>query len=350
MTELNATPTDRTTASPGGLNSSTALWLGILFSFGFTALIWLLGPSLPQIDFLPDTGYAWYYWQLPEATFWSRATSWGLYLSHQIAIWGTIYIAQRNKLTYTKGLHPINVAALGINAFFITAHLVQSHIWYDGLAQDVSIFSSQGSVIIMLILILLLENQRRGLFFGRKVSALKATGQIVRRYHGYIFAWAVIYTFWYHPMEATSGHLIGFVYTFLLMLQGSLMFTRSHLNKWWTLSLELIVVAHGTLVAVMQANGLWPMFFFGFAAIFVVTQMWGLGLNKYWTWGFLLAYIAGVILVYSSRGWDQLNEIVRIPAIEYGLVFVAALLIWLIARLVAFIADRMGRPPAEQAA
>lgn len=350
MTQINATSTEGATASSGGLNSSAALWLGILFSFGFTALIWLLGPSLPQIDFLPDTGYEWYYWKLPEPTFWSRASVWTLYLGHQVAIWATIYIAQRNKLKYTKGLHPINVAALAINAVFITLHLVQTHIWYDGLAQDVSIFSSQGSVIIMLILILLLENQRRGLFFGKKVGFLKSTGQIVRRYHGYIFAWAVIYTFWYHPMEATSGHLIGFLYTFLLMLQGSLMFTRSHLNKWWTLSLELLVVFHGTLVAVMQANGLWPMFFFGFAAIFVVTQMWGLGLNKYWTWGFIVAYIAGVILIYSSRGWDQLNEIIRIPAIEYGLVFIAALLIWLIARLVSLIADRMGRPPAEQAA
>ncbi len=31
----------------------------------------------------------------------------------------------------------------------------------------------------------------------------------VRRNHGYIFAWATIYTFWYHPMENTNGHLIG---------------------------------------------------------------------------------------------------------------------------------------------
>ena len=34
---------------------------------------------------------------------------------------------------------------------------------------------------------------------------------------------------------------------------------------------------HGTLVAVMQGNGIWPMFLFGFAGIFVITQMHGLG-------------------------------------------------------------------------
>ena len=47
-------------------------------------------------------------------------------------------------------------------------------------------------------------------------------------------------------MEATSGHLIGFLYMFLLMLQGSLLFTRAHVNRWWTLVLEVAVLAHGT--------------------------------------------------------------------------------------------------------
>ncbi len=347
MTTAKSTMTD-SAAPQGGLQSSTALWLGILFSLGFTALIYLLGPTLPQIDFLPDAGAAWYYWQLPEATFWSRASVWSLYLGHQIAMWAIVWYAQRQRPKYTAGLHRVNVIALSVNALFIFLHLIQTHIWYDGLAQDVSIFSSQGSVILMLILILLMENQRRGLFFGRKVGFLKETGQVVRRYHGYIFAWAVIYTFWYHPMETSTGHLIGFLYTFLLMLQGSLMFTRAHLNPRWTVVLELAVVAHGTLVA-MMSNTLWPMFFFGFAAIFIVTQMWGLGLGKWWRWGFIAAYVAAAVAVYSSRGWGNLNEIVRIPVIEYGLVFVAALLIWGIMRLVALAGRSRGTEPPPAA-
>jgi hypothetical protein len=40
---------------------------------------------------------------------------------------------------YTAGLHPINVLALTTNALFILLHFVQTHIWYDGLAQDASI-------------------------------------------------------------------------------------------------------------------------------------------------------------------------------------------------------------------
>lgn len=308
----------------------TALWLGIIFSFAFTGLIWVLGPYLPQINFLPDQGAAWYYWKLPEPTFWSRATAWGGYLFHQLAIWGLIYWGQKQKLKYSNNLHRLNYMALGINALFIVLHLIQSHIWYDGLAQDVSIFSSQASVVILLVVVLLMENQRRGLFFGKKIGFLREMGQVARRYHGYLFAWGIIYTFWYHPMETTSGHLIGFLYTFFLLLQSSLMFTRAHVNRWWMVLQEVTVLLHGTLVAYFtQGSDIWPMFFFGFATMFIVTQMYGLGLERWQRWAFIGAYIAAVIVVYSSRGWVQLNEIIRIPVIEYALVFILALLIWL---------------------
>ncbi|MDA7916273.1 hypothetical protein N9B94_03465 [Verrucomicrobia bacterium] len=64
-----------------------------------------------------------------------------------------------------------------------------------GLAQDVSIWSSQWSVIIMLVLILHMENQRRGIVFGKKIRFLTETERVVRKYHGYIFSWAIVYTF-----------------------------------------------------------------------------------------------------------------------------------------------------------
>jgi hypothetical protein len=38
-------------------------------------------------------------------------------------------------------------------------------------------------------------------------------------------------------------------------------------------------------------------------------------------------YVVEAVSVYSSRGWEQLNEIVCIPVIEYLLVFVLAGLI-----------------------
>jgi hypothetical protein len=319
-------------------SSNQALWAGIIFSFAFTALIWLVRPFMPQIEFLPDTGVAWYYWQLPEATFGSRASAWLGYLAHQFFIWGTIWYAQKNKLKYTSGLHPINVVALAGTAFFIVLHLLQTAIWYDGLAKDTSIYASQGSVVVLLVMVLIMENKRRGLFFGKgkSIGWLNESGRVLRQYHGYIFAWAIIFTFWYHPVESTSGHLIGFFYTFLLMLQGALMYTRVHVNKYWTILLELVVVIHGTLVAVMLGQEVWPMFLFGFLGVFVVTQMHGLGLALWQRWGFLLAYVGLVVLVYSQRGWEYLNEIVRIPAIDYVLVFVIAGIIWVGMKLVGW--------------
>ncbi|RPI29219.1 MAG: hypothetical protein EHM70_15920 [Chloroflexota bacterium] len=311
--ETLAQPTQQ--ASPR--KDQLALWAGILFSLAFTALIALAGRRLESVPHLPDTGVAWYYWRLAEPTLMSRLTAWGFYLLHQVSIWGLIYYAQTRSNRCTTGLHPANIAALAVNALFILLHFIQTHVWYDGLAADVSIFSSQGSVIALLVWVLLMENSRRGMFFGKKLPISKQITTFARKYHGYFFAWAAIYTFWYHPMESTSGHLIGFFYMFLLLLQGSLFFTRVHTNRWWTLAQEGLVAIHGTLVAVMQGNGLWPMFFFGFAGIFVITQMHGLKLPLWSRAAILAGYIGAALWVYSGAGWGRLNEIIRIPFIEY---------------------------------
>ena len=302
------------------------LWAGIAFSFIFTGIIWLAGERLNSTPLLPDQGAAWYYWKLPQPTWITRASVWILYLAHQFAIWALIFYAQKKQLRYTTGLHKVNVWALAANATFILLHFAQTHLWYDGLAQDVSIFSSQGSVIVLLVWVLLMENNRRGMFFGKRLPIKQEIIRFARKYHGYFFAWATIYTFWYHPMVNPSAHLIGFLYMFLLMLQGSLFFTRIHINRWWTVFMEFTVLIHGTLVAVMQGNGLWPMFFFGFAGMFVITQMHGLGLKQWHKWLILGLYIGSVTLVYSQRGWDKVNEIIRIPAIEYLSVVVLALI------------------------
>ena len=318
----------KSTRKPKSNDASVALWIGIVFSALFTGLIWYLGPRLDTIELLPDAGASWYYWKLPEPTFWTRFTAWGFYFAHQIFIWGLIAYAQRSKLKYTDGLHTVNIIALAGSAFFIALRLVQSHIWYDGLAQDVSIWSSQWSVIMLLVVVLIMENPRRGMFFGKKAPLNKQVIAFLRKYHGYLFSWAVVYTFWYHPTIATAGHLLGFFYMFLLMLQGSLFFTRMHLNKYWMVTQEVMVFFHGTIVAVYQGNNLWPMFAFGFAAMFIITQMHGIGWPKWAKWVAVLAYIGSAILVYNGN-WVGLNEIIRIPIIEYLVVFVLAGLVWL---------------------
>lgn len=323
-----------------------ALWGGILFSVVFTGIIWWTGQRLTAIPHYPDFGPSWYFWRLMEPTLWTRATAWVFYALHQISFWGLIFYAQRHSYKYSTRLHKLNIIALGLNAFFILLHLIQTQILYDGLAQDVSIWSSQASVVVLLVWVLLMENSRRGLLFGKKVKFSNQINRFTRTYHGYLFAWAIVFTFWYHPMEGTSGHLIGFFYMFLLMLQGSLIFTRVHLNRWWNVTLEVLVLVHGSLVAIMTGNDLWPMFAFGFAGIFVITQMHGLGLKLWSRALILIAFVISVLFVYSDRGWAQLNEIIRIPLIEYLAVFLLAGIIafglWIARRI------RVDKNPQDQ--
>lgn len=317
---------------PAPIRAQTALWIGVGVSLAVTALIWALDYRFDDLVLLPDQGASWYYWKLPEPTAITRATAWLGYTLHQLAFWWLIFKAQRARPAYTAELHGINIALLGMNTLFVFLHFLQTHLWYDGLAQDVSIWSSQWSVILLLVVVLLMEIPRRGLFFGRRPRFKAEIYRAVRKYHGYVFAWAIVYTFWYHPMVGPWSHLIGFFYMFLLMIQGSLVFTRSHLNRYWTVVLEVMVLFHGTLVAMQQGNDLWPMFFFGFAGIFVITQMHGLGLSAASRAVIGAAYVVLVIAVYSQRGWRYLNEIVRIPAIEYLSVFVLAGIVWLMIR------------------
>jgi hypothetical protein len=323
-----------------------ALWGGIAFSLAFTALIAWAGRRLDAVPLLPDQGAAWYYWKLPAPTLWTRLSAWGLYLLHQITAWALIYYGQTRVRKYSTGLRPANIVALASTALFILLHFAQTHIWYDGLAQDVSIFSSQGSVIVLLVWVLLMENNRRGMFFGKKLPLGPEIVRWARTYHGYFFAWAAIYTFWFHPMVSTPGHLVGFIYMFLLLLQGSLMYTRVHVNRWWTLTLELMVLVHGTLVAVAQGAGLWPMFFFGFGGIFVITQMHGLPLKLWAKVLILTGYIGAVAAAYSRLGWARVNEIVRIPLIDYLAVLVLAGIIALGLRIARSL-RRQPRPVME---
>ena len=301
-----------------------ALWGGIAFSALFTFLIWAANPLLARFVLDPGDGTLIFYdWQLAEHTLWGRISAWGLYLVHQVTLWGLIYYAQTRVKKYSTGLHPVNLWALGVNALFIVLHFVQTHIWYDALAMDLSSVTSQASVILMLCFILVMENKRRGMFFGAKAAFSERVVSFAKKYHGYLFAWAIVYTFWFHPMVSTPGHLAGFFYMFLLMLQGSLFLTRIHVNKWWTVTQEVTVLVHGTLVAIFQGADLWQMFFFGFAAMFVVTQMHGLNLSRLTRWLIGLGFAAAVIVVYNAD-WSQVNEVIRIPFIEYLVAFFMA--------------------------
>lgn len=313
-----------------------AVNLGIIFTVVVCLGIVALGTWQTQFELkappADDVGF-FYEWQLAEPTFWSRATIWIGFALHQLLVWLTIWYAREHYQKYTDRLRPINYWALAINGVFVVLHYLQTAFFYDAMAQDIPSWTAQYAVIMMLFVILAMENKRRGLFFGRKIHFRKEFYRWMREYHGYAFSFAVIYTFWFHPMVPTWGHLLGFAQVILIMVQGSLMFTRVHLDNRWKFLLEILVLPHAALVALNQGGGLVYMFLFGFLAMFIVTQMHGLGLKRWVKLAFSAGFVLSVLFTYTVlRAPYMVNEVIRIPVIEYGMVFVMYGLWWLFAR------------------
>ncbi|WOX06606.1 hypothetical protein [Microbulbifer pacificus] len=307
---------------------------GLMGCLALVLVAIITGPYSEHIEFLPDETRGWYYWQLPEPSTWAFITAWVGYAAHQLFHWWIIFRARqahhKEGMGYTSGLHPINVLALVGNAFFIGLHILQTKLFYDGLAQTVSVWSSQFSVIFLLVVVLIMENPRRGLFFGKRVPIKQTVVTCLKRYHGYYFSWAILYTFWYHPIELTPGHLLGFFYLFALLLQGSLMFTRSHRNRYWTVFLESFVLIHGVVVAYLSPLQGWSavaMFFTGFLSMLVVTQIHGLGLSQRVVGSIIIGYVL-VLLGLIGSGVMSWQQPLRIPFGEYGLVLIVSLLLW----------------------
>ncbi|PKM38714.1 MAG: hypothetical protein CVV04_14050 [Firmicutes bacterium HGW-Firmicutes-9] len=324
----------------------SALWFVFAFSLVIVAATWLLSPLLApfRATLLPDSGAAWYYWKLPRPELWASSSMWVLYLAHQITVWVLIAKLKNSPYPQAGTIGKYNLQLLIANAVFIVLHLVQTVLFYDALAQFTPVMSSQGSVIVMLVMMLILLNSRRGLFFGKKVYLPPLGVAATQKVHGFYIAWAVVFTFWFHPMEGTLGHLLGFFYLFLLMGQLSLARTTWHTKIGWLTFLEVFVAIHGAIVAINAGNGMWPMFFFGFMMMFILTQMFGIIKSWLAAAGVFASYAALVAITYSGAlgswlsgtpvGWTDIHQITWIPVILYGLVFVVA---WLFAGVYALI-------------
>lgn len=308
-------------------------WLsGVLGAVLLTALVALFAPELGRFRqiLLPDSGPNWYYWKLPRPEVWATVTMWAGYILHQVLCWFFIARLQREKSQLTgDNMGRYNMALLLTNGSFSILHLLQTQLFYDGLAQFVPVWSSQYSVIVMLIFMLILMNGRRGLFFGKKAPFSQASVLGVQKTHGYYIAWAVVYTFWFHPMESTPGHLVGFFYMFLLMLQMSLAYTKLHTDVRWVTVLETLVALHGTVVALTAGQKMWSMFLFGFAMMFIVTGQYGVVKHKALRLTFSGVYLAAAFVIYSGvlgtgQKLSAIHQIFWIPIILYGLTFLAA--------------------------
>jgi len=320
---------------------------GVLIAAAFTAVIGLTAANLSGFQIVGNTDIAFAYpWRLAEPNAAARLTAWAGYLFHNIIAWVIIYFAQREKPKFGNDLRWFNWALLATHLMFIALHILQTQFFYDGLAQDVPEVTALGSVAMMLTIIILFEAPRRGLIFGKKFKFKDGFIQIARKYHGYFFAWATIYTFWYHPTEGTWGHLMGFLYMFMLFVQGTLIFNRAHINRWWTFFLEIFVIIHGVTVAILQGTGLWPMFAFGFGAMILLTQLYGLGLNTWAKRGIATGFIVIVVAYYALSGnIGGLNEVIRIPFIDYAVIF----LLYGIYLVINWIINLFKRPQQIQA-
>lgn len=313
------------------------LYISIATSLLITLAIIVLPNSINNYYSNPeiyDTGFSYYLWKFRpiDASSIARITSWSFFFLHLVSV---MVLLRKSKLDKQRidGISKYNIQLLFANLFFVILHYVHTWIWYDALAQDTPVWSSQGSVIIMLVLILIMENSRRGLFFGKKIPFPKESVRTIMKSHGAFISLAVIFTFWYHPMEFTWGHMFGVFYLLLLMIQMSLSRTKVHNNKYWNAVLEVLVLFHGTFVALQSNNELWAMFLFGFAAIFFITQIYGLGLSKKKILVSQIGFLIITLIVYSglfsNRSLGNIEEVFRIPIIEYLLVFAIVFAIYL---------------------
>ena len=240
--------------------------------------------------------------------------------------------------------------------FFHILHVVQTHTTYDGLAQELTVTTPQSSATALFIWVMVLEYSERGILFhwptsrdtgkwSRKLRLNLKPIYLARKYHAYGFAWAAVHTVWYHPMENTYGHVLGFYHTWLFLLQGSLMYTKIHQNRWLRLFQEVMVGIHGGLVALqtggpdLKGTKLWPMFTFGAFLMVVLTWIFILDIwakIPKWTRVIpLIVFLAVAVGAYSwipdadGRTFVRLQEVVRFPMIFYLGFAVAYIILYL---------------------
>lgn len=301
------------------------LFFCVGIAFILVGVIVLINPVVSDVALTSDTGASHYYWQLPNRNGLIMAFVWLLFI---IQLVGNYYLIRARLKDPSHKFTSGNRNILIFNLVMIIIHYLESIVYYDGLAQDVSVYSSQYSVILVLVVILLMQSVSRGIIFGKKLDIDGSVMKLIYAIHGFIFTFSIVYTFWYHPVVNTIGHLFGFFYMFLLFIQIGFIKTQVHYNKKWIVLLEVLVAFHGASVAYFVQNStLWAMFFFGFGFIFVFTQIYGLTSNKRIVYSSWIAYAILVLTYYGTTDITNIHQILWIPIIEYLHVLVFYLII-----------------------
>ncbi|KAI9472026.1 MAG: hypothetical protein EXX96DRAFT_582643 [Benjaminiella poitrasii] len=209
--------------------------------------------------------------------------AWIAYVIHQLGQWLILSRVQSmsNIKKWTANYQWWNWQMVYLNSFMLFFKLVHGHIFYDGLAIHVPEGVAQGSVILVLVLVIIIAIPYRGIIFGRgKISPNDPVVKFIRKYHGYAMSFGTVLNFHYHPVEGTMGHCFGFIYQCLLIWQSTNFLHKSHRNKSWILLLETWVFLHGTLTALIQPGIGWQIFSYGFMLVFLLNQIFQIRLNK----------------------------------------------------------------------
>ncbi len=291
------------------------LFLAIAISFFLCFVIVLIDPYVSDQVLLADSGASHYYWKLPTRNNMVMLLVWSLFFIH---LFGNYFLIRKRQKNAARGFVKENYYLAIFNLVMIILHYVESIVYYDGLAQDVSIFSSQYSVILVLVTIILMQVSSRGIIFGIKLPLPPKVLKYMYMIHGFVFTFAIVYTFWYHPVINTIGHLFGFFYMFLLFTQICFFKTSVHTNTKWIVLLEVLVAFHGASVAYyVQNSDLWSMFFYGFGFLFAFTQVYGLTKNRVITTIVQIVFSALAIYYYASTDISNIHQVLWIPIIEY---------------------------------
>lgn len=282
-----------------------------------------------HIKFSPDRGPSWYLWKTTHWDWVNVICVWSLFIIHFI---GNIYLIIKIQRFKPRGFNNFHVKLYFFNVIFIILHYVQTALNFDGLAKYIPIWTSQGSVIVLLVVMLVMLSPLRGFIFGKKInsSIVKPLYPI----HGFFFVFAITLTFWYHPLYFTFGHLLGFIYIFILMAQYMMVTLKPHTNIKWLSLIETFVFIHAIVIAVVvQKSANWEIFAFGFATIFMFSTIYGLIKNKNLIIklqiGFGLIYITYYIItiILGMNKLFDLVQIIFIPLTEYGFALLLILIL-----------------------
>ncbi|KAI8334989.1 hypothetical protein BC941DRAFT_453983 [Chlamydoabsidia padenii] len=273
-----------------------------------------------------------YAWRRSDPSSLSRASAWLGYVIHQLGQWYIITRVLQQQpppLTYATTWRWWNWAMVYLNISMAFYKLIQAHLFYDGLAVDISEAITQGSVIMILVVALILAIPRRGIIFGYPQEpigsvAYNVVWNFIKKYHAYMISFGTVMNFHYHPCEGTLAHHHGFIYQCLLLWQSSNFLHTSHRNKYWVLFLELWVLVHGSFTAYFQPGPGWQIFLYGFLVVFVTNQIYDTGLlNRHASfttgWRPFMVYLSFILLVLFGFGKDDHHyyRILFIPVAEF---------------------------------